>query len=570
MRLAILHVRTLLCLLLTMGSAVSSSAQVIPAGRRIAWQPGVPGGIPARSIVCSNVVTHFGAVGDGVHDDAPAIRNAISACPTGQVVFIPAGTYRLNSPLQISKGITLRGAGPTTTLLKTYANWHGIQLGDFPSTPVTTNVTGSLAKDATTVTVASASGLAVNDYISIDQLNDNVEVVNADGTGGTSPEECRSGAGTRCLGQITSITAISGPTLTISPALYHAYSAAKAPQVWKVGPMTRQAGVEDLSLERISPTGSEGYHNFKLVGCAQCWIKNVASKKTETWHVDLDRTFQCEVRDSLFSDGWAFTGGRSYGVAAGGRTSAALVENNIFDHLRHAMMVRDGAAGNVFGYNYSVASYQGEDWLAADMNSHGAHTTMNLFEGNIGAKIYGDFTHGSASYNSFFRNWVIRSSSALTVTRSLRAVDIERSNWYYNIVGNVLGQSGQTWTAYEDNGSRNAASGKYAYTWGYFSDGTSTTSDSLTKATVLRHGNYDYATQSTIWDPGTADRLLPPSLYMSSKPQFFGGLPWPAIGSDRNPVSGTIPAKERFEGRPIPGAATAPSAPTNVRIVRGS
>ena len=181
------------------------------------------------------------------------------------------------------------------------------------------------------------------------------------------------------------ITGISGQLLTFDPPLYHAYAAAQTPQVWELTGVTQQAGVEDLSLERVSPTGTEGYHNFKIVACAQCWLKNIVSVKTETFHVELDRTFQCEIRDSFFDNAWAFTGGLAYGVALDGRTSAALIENNIFYHARHAMIVKDGAAGNVFGYNYSVASYQGEDWLATDMNSHGAGTTMNLWEGNIGA-----------------------------------------------------------------------------------------------------------------------------------------------------------------------------------------
>src|SRR6187549_93787 len=99
-------------LLLIGGTAANVWAQGVPAARRIVWAPGVPGGIPARTTICSNVVSNFGAFGDGVHDDAPAIQNAINACGSGGVVFIPAGTYRLNSQLQISKGITLRGAGP--------------------------------------------------------------------------------------------------------------------------------------------------------------------------------------------------------------------------------------------------------------------------------------------------------------------------------------------------------------------------------------------------------------------------------------------------------------------------
>ena len=52
-------------------------------------------------------MTAYGAKGDGVADDKGAIQNAINACPAGQVVFIPPGTYRLNSELTITKGVVL-------------------------------------------------------------------------------------------------------------------------------------------------------------------------------------------------------------------------------------------------------------------------------------------------------------------------------------------------------------------------------------------------------------------------------------------------------------------------------
>jgi hypothetical protein len=82
----------------------------------------------------------------------------------------------------------------------------------------------------------------------------------------------------------------------------------------------------------------------------------------------------------------------------------------------------------------------------------------------------------------------------------------------------------------------------------------------------LRHGNYDYQSQSVKWDPGIADRDLPDSLYLESKPAFFGGLPWPSIGPDRTPVAGTIPARERYEGRAVPPSTALP-APSNLRVV---
>jgi len=83
---------------------------------------------------------------------------------------------------------------------------------------------------------------------------------------------------------------------------------------------------------------------------------------------------------------------------------------------------------------------------------------------------------------------------------------------------------------------------------------------------TYRHGNYDYQSNSLKWDPSNTDHTIPSSLYLSGKPAFFGGLPWPAFGGDLSQGTGTIPAKERFDGRPIP-SSTPPQAPTNLRIV---
>ena len=71
--------------------------------------------------------------------------------------------------------------------------------------------------------------------------------------------------------------------------------------------------------------------------------------------------------------------------------------------------------------------------------------------------------------------------------------------------------------------------------------------DPKVKATLLRHGNYDYMTRSTIWDPSIADHNLPASMYLTSKPSWFGDLPWPPIGPDVPGLVNTIPAQVRFE-----------------------
>jgi hypothetical protein len=62
-------------------------------------------------------VKSYGAVGDGVTNDQPAIGSAFNATPTGGVLFIPAGTYLMNTRLIVSKAITIQGAGKGATTL---------------------------------------------------------------------------------------------------------------------------------------------------------------------------------------------------------------------------------------------------------------------------------------------------------------------------------------------------------------------------------------------------------------------------------------------------------------------
>ncbi|HVU15379.1 MAG TPA: glycosyl hydrolase family 28-related protein [Candidatus Didemnitutus sp.] len=541
----------------------SGLADIIPANRRVTWQPGVPGGIPARTTVFADVTqSPYFADKSGAADASAKIQLAINACPVGQVVYIPAGTYRLNSQLTITKGIVIRGDGPGRTKLESYANWHAIQMGDWPSSPVAANVTGSPAKGTTTLTVSSITSpaIAVGTYIVIDQINDGVEVINVD-------DQSRDN-NTRCLSQITKVTSVSGSgpyTLGISPGLYHAYAAAQTPQVWKLNQgiaMTEYAGLENLSVDRIAPIAQNGYSNIKMVACAYCWVKNVESTFAIFRHVDLDRSFRCEIRDSLFDNGYYHeVGGYAYGVVCANRSTDILTENNTFHHLRHSMVVKEGATGCVYGYNYSFDTYQGDGWLAPDMFVHGAHANMNLFEGNYATKIDGDFTHGSGSYNTFFRNFVTRTSNAVTVTGGRWPVNNDVTQSYSNFVGNVLGSPGLAWTADETSATRNTSS-TYEWSWGFQGDGDTSRDSTVPHDTALRHGNFEPITQSIVWDATIADHSLPSSLYLTAAPGFFGSVVWPALGADLSPAGGVLPAKARYEA----GFETPGQPPTNARV----
>src|SRR6185436_1831094 len=142
----------------------------IPPDRRIAWKPGIPGGIPRRTQVCATI--NAASYGNGTTDATSAIQAAIDACPEGQVVRIPAGSYRLNDTLQISKGIVLRGDGPTATkLLLGNAGVDGvIQIGsDAPNDIPGVAVQSGYTKGSTELVLRDASSFKVGQIVLIDQ-----------------------------------------------------------------------------------------------------------------------------------------------------------------------------------------------------------------------------------------------------------------------------------------------------------------------------------------------------------------------------------------------------------------
>jgi hypothetical protein len=102
------------------GLALVSAGEIVPAERRVDWTPGVavgvPGGIPTDPQRQIDVTRPpYGADKTGVAESHRAIQAALDAASPGDVVCLPAGTYKLASTLTLRKSrVTVRGDGPRT------------------------------------------------------------------------------------------------------------------------------------------------------------------------------------------------------------------------------------------------------------------------------------------------------------------------------------------------------------------------------------------------------------------------------------------------------------------------
>ncbi|HEY3660493.1 MAG TPA: glycosyl hydrolase family 28-related protein, partial [Candidatus Udaeobacter sp.] len=97
-------------------------AEVIPCNRTAPWEGnvGVPGGIPRRTKIYRNIVTDLGADAAGAKDCSSIIQSAINKCPSGQVIYIPEGRFRVETSVHVGNETpnrTLRGAGMGRTTL---------------------------------------------------------------------------------------------------------------------------------------------------------------------------------------------------------------------------------------------------------------------------------------------------------------------------------------------------------------------------------------------------------------------------------------------------------------------
>jgi hypothetical protein len=566
--------KRLVLIVVLLGPPSVASAQTIvdslaAADRTIDWsRAGVTRGIPHRTTVCTTL---------GPGTTAAAINNAIAACNNG-VVALSAGTYTLSSGITFrgANNVTLRGAGPDRTVVKFTGSdscgglfadvcVHGPSdtwSGNVPSSAIR-NWTAGYEKGATQIMLDSAAGLSVGQVVILDQRDDGADTrdVFVCASRACSQEGGPAGRAGRAQQQYTQVTAISGNQVTISPGLYMVnWRSSQQPQLWWWGASATMNGVEGLTLDHSASPAQTG---IGFQNAYNCWVKNVKSLNGPRNHVWLNQAARIEVRDSYFF-GTRNAASLSYGVELFG-TSDSLVVNNIF-HRVTAPIMTGNSSGAVVAYNFMTDMvYTVSNWMMAGLQgSHDAGTGMNLVEGNVGNGFVMDNYHGTGNLITLFRNRLTGtegSKSSNTIP-----VNIFGYNRLVNVVGNVLGTAGYH-QIYEHSQTFTAGSpDRSIYVLGYAGVGNSNAAslpyDTMVRSTLVRWGNFDLARNRSEWNPSelpsTLDvpsgHALPPSLFLSARPGWWGATPWPAIGPD---VSGgadggghahKIPAQVCFEG----------------------
>ena len=132
------------------------------------------------------------------------------------------------------------------------------------------------------------------------------------------------------------------------------YLMQRTPAVRRILPV-ENTGVECLKIQRVDNTAPEQASNISFDFVVNSWVNGVAFQNTTFAHVEASHSSNIDISNCHFKDAFEYGGGgRAYGVMLQFSTNECRVYNNIFDHLRHSMIVQAGANGNVFCYNYSV------------------------------------------------------------------------------------------------------------------------------------------------------------------------------------------------------------------------
>ena len=557
----------------------------LSADRRTVWNPGLlsMGGVPNRTTICATVLAS--TYGNGAQDATAGIQSAIDGCPAGQVVQLSAGTFTINNDIiYLNKGVTLRGAGPTTLLQRTNGATPGsyatraakpvviVGPARWGSGGTAFNLAADAAKGSNSVQLASApaGGLSSGQIVLVDELSGASWQTDPDGRGqiwaapdwrvvyqrhnpAQGPDDPWPDAGSwfsrqdRVTAETKEVKSWDPATRTVTfTSPFHIdYRASHTAQLYVYNDKhVKSAGLEDVKLQG----GDDGQLRFEFA--AYSWAARVENTGWLGEGFAINNSFRVEIRDSyVHTPVWFEPGGGSYNISLANGSAEILIENNISVDADKVMVARCSGAGSVVAYNYMDDGHIGSapTWVEIGLNaSHMVGPHHVLFEGNYGFNWDSDKTHGNSIYQTIFRNHLSGKRRSFNDGGPRRCAGAMYYSYWMSYVGNVLGIAGQM-SGWVYESSSIDTPGIWLLGW---DDWSPYPIDPRVKATAIRHGNYDYLTNAVAWDPANSNHTLPPSLYLQQKPAFFNagsGYVWPWVDPTSATPLRTLPAKARYD-----------------------
>ena len=486
----------ILLLLLICTISFKIKAQIINEDNRIKWfLSGLNYQPIAQQVILVNSLYNLNA--NGIIDDALKIQTAINEALPGSLLYFEEGTYLLQNKIDLPSNIIIRGAGANKTVFN-------FDLSAYNSPPLECIVIATYQygnyvdaldgynKNSTFVMVNNIDGFSVNSYAEIEQNND-PELMYSSPIWDVEWAE-------KAVGQMVKITAINNNTLHFWPPLNHSYRSELNPQIRPTG-LKENVGIENLKIKRLDDGDNS---TIVFANTTNCWVWNVESEKTVKSHIWVTKSLNLQIQHSYFHQSYNYGGGgHGYGVTLSRHVTNCLVENNIFETLRHAMMAKEGANGNVFSFNYSTNPVWTNFFsIPADISVHGHYPLMNLFESNIVQKIScTDYWGPAGPGNTFFRNRI--------ETLNLSIEDFSHSQ---NVVANeTTANNGSIFITADSNNT-------------------------------LKHGNTENGTLQ--WADNLPPYGLPQSLYLN---EGWNEALYSYIGPEFEQSIGVNDAKLRFE-----------------------
>lgn len=477
------------------------NAQTIPSSRLVDWSP---------SLKHSNTVDNFEVIApdtgqlysDGTIPNDALLAAMLEEMPdNGLIIQLPEGRFLFEKTIRLPSNVLLRGKGPSKTrlILNLHGSGDGIVIAGNKYENIYSEIKEEVIRGLDYVIADNARQWLPGQWVKLDF--DDRALVYSDWASGS-------------VGQILRIDRILGDTVVFDSALRLDIGISLRPRIYRLE-MAENSGIECLSIIREDNTAPQQSSNILLNFAANCRISGIESVNCTFGHINISGSSRISVRNSYLHHGFEYGGGgRAYGVVVQFSGGENLIENNIFEHLRHSVLLQAGANGNVVSYNYSLDPY----WssipydAAGDMVLHGNYVYANLFEQNICQNIVIDNSHGrNGPFNTFFRNraekYGIVFSSDNSPLQNIAGNEITNTSFPYSLVNYTI--AGADHFVYANNN----------------------------KGTII---------------PDMHAPLPEQSLVYRDMPSFLSAGQFGGIGSPHPLASGTIPAYLRREsGNPV-------------------